>query len=320
MKISIALTTYNGAAYLQAQLSSYLVQERLPDELIVCDDVSTDETVKILESFKDAAPFKVRIIVNKKNLGYTQNFGKVISKCTGDLIFLSDQDDIWFSEKISVIENIFHKNPDKYLLIHDGELVNENLISFGATKLGQVLAGYGSDDSFITGALTVIRNVLVQDALPIPTEIIGHDRWLHGIASLLERRIVTKECLQQIRRHSTNTSTWIASSVKPINRATVVRNQLLEQPATSYEDRLEFNFELEERLLAIDVVGESDISESRVAIGIEKLTDERQALLQRERLLRLGFFRRKIKALQILVNGSYVHFNGLRSFLRDLFR
>lgn len=320
MKISIALTTYNGAAYLQAQLDSFLLQERQADELVVCDDVSNDRTVEILEGFKKKAPFPVLIIINRENLGFTQNFANVISKCTGDLIFLSDQDDIWFPEKISVIEKVFQQNPDKYLIIHDGELVNENLISDGATKLGQVLSGYGSDDHFITGALSVIRKALVQHALPIPVNIIGHDRWLHSIASLLERRIVVKKSLQLIRRHSSNTSTWVASSVKPISKFTVVRSQLLEQAATSYKDRLEFNSELAERFLVTDIADVSDISEGRVGIGIEKLASERQALLQREELLKLSFTRRKVKALQMLVSGSYAHFNGFRSFLRDVFR
>ncbi|MFT6754528.1 MAG: glycosyltransferase involved in cell wall biosynthesis, partial [Candidatus Azotimanducaceae bacterium] len=124
MKISIALTTYNGAAYLQAQLNSYLVQERLPDELVVCDDVSTDETVTILEAFKKTAPFQVRVIINELNLGFTKNFEKALLNCSGDLVFLSDQDDVWYPEKILVVVKAFLLNPDKYLLIHDGDLVD----------------------------------------------------------------------------------------------------------------------------------------------------------------------------------------------------
>ncbi|MFT5276204.1 MAG: glycosyltransferase involved in cell wall biosynthesis, partial [Saprospiraceae bacterium] len=151
MKISIALTTYNGAAYLQAQLNSYLVQERLPDELVVCDDVSTDETVTILEAFKKTAPFQVRVIINELNLGFTKNFEKALLNCSGDLVFLSDQDDVWYPEKILVVVKAFLQNPDKYLLIHDGDLVDENLVSHGATKRGQVVKGYGSDKHLITG-------------------------------------------------------------------------------------------------------------------------------------------------------------------------
>ncbi|HIE59179.1 MAG TPA: glycosyltransferase, partial [Hydrogenothermaceae bacterium] len=94
MRISIALATYNGDTYLQDQLNSYIAQERLPDEMVVCDDVSKDETVAILEAFQKVAPFEVQIIKNETNLGYTKNFEKALSLCSGDIVFFSDQDDV----------------------------------------------------------------------------------------------------------------------------------------------------------------------------------------------------------------------------------
>ena len=95
MRISIAMTTYNGSKYLNDQLKSFSQQDQAPDELIVCDDGSSDNTIKILEKFSLNAPFDVKIYQNESNLGFTKNFENALSKCTGDLIFLSDQDDIW---------------------------------------------------------------------------------------------------------------------------------------------------------------------------------------------------------------------------------
>lgn len=320
MKISIALTTYNGAAYLQAQLNSYLVQERLPDELVVCDDVSTDETVIILEAFKKTAPFPVRIIINTNNLGFTKNFEKVLSICSGDLVFLSDQDDIWFPEKIRVIEAAFKKNPDKYLFVHDGDLVDENLVSYGVTKRGQVLAGYGSDDHLCTGALTAFHKDLIQYAFPIPAEVAGHDGWLHNVARLLDKRLVIDQSLQLIRRHSQNTSAWVASSVKPITKLNVARSQFSTTPASSYNDRVLYNSNLTDRLLSLKALNQNEVSVSTITMSLAQLAKELKAITHREELLRLGFLRQKIRAVSMLACGDYAYFNGMKSFLRDLFR
>ena len=100
MRISLAMTTYNGEDYLEEQLESFLRQTRIPNELIVCDDGSRDSTLNILEAFQLKAPFPVMINRNVENLGYTKNFENALSKCSGELIFLSDQDDIWEANKV----------------------------------------------------------------------------------------------------------------------------------------------------------------------------------------------------------------------------
>src|SRR4051794_15860948 len=95
---SVAMCTYNGARFIGAQLASVAAQTRTPDELIVCDDRSTDETVAIVQKFADSAPFRVRLHVNEENLGSTKNFERAVSLCEGDLIALCDQDDVWLPE------------------------------------------------------------------------------------------------------------------------------------------------------------------------------------------------------------------------------
>ena len=78
MKVSIAMCTYNGAPFLREQLDSLVAQCRLPDEVVICDDASNDETVQILEEFSRTAPFQVKLSVNRTNLGVIKNFENAI--------------------------------------------------------------------------------------------------------------------------------------------------------------------------------------------------------------------------------------------------
>lgn len=320
MKVSIALAAYNGAAYIQEQLESFVAQTRMPDELVICDDGSTDETIAIIEEFSRVAPFKVIVQKNPTNFGYTRNFEKTLSLCGGDVVFLSDQDDVWFPEKIETVCNLFSSHPNCLLIIHDGRLVNENLEWQGATKLGQVRAGWGSDDLFVTGALTAVRRQMLSYALPLPPNIRGHDVWLHNLGRLLDCRLVTRTPLQIIRRHSSNTSTWIASSVDQIQRRTVLIAELRSPPSRSYDDRASMNRALASRIELIKCRTDSRIAAATVESALSHLADEERAIRARNRMVGYGCLRRRLAAAALLLRGQYKHFNGWKSFARDVFR
>jgi glycosyltransferase involved in cell wall biosynthesis len=134
LKLSVALCTYNGAKYLKEQLDSIGRQTRLPDELVICDDRSTDGTPGIVSQFAAEARFPVAFTVNKVNLGATKNFEKAIGRCTGDIILQSDQDDVWLDKKLELIEGIFLNNPDVRAIFSDAEVVDE--FSRGVERLG----------------------------------------------------------------------------------------------------------------------------------------------------------------------------------------
>ncbi len=110
--LSIAMTTYNGERFLRQQLDSIYSQSKLPDEVVVCDDNSSDGTVAILEEYK--VKYGLKYYVNNPGLGVNENFYKAISLCSGDYIALSDQDDIWLPNKIELTYN-------KLLEIDDGK-------------------------------------------------------------------------------------------------------------------------------------------------------------------------------------------------------
>ena len=105
--VSVALCTYNGTRYLKDQIDSIASQTRVPHELVVCDDCSSDDTVKILEAFASRAPFPVRLSVNPTNLGSTKNFAQAIALCRGDIIALCDQDDVWHPAKLERLASVF---------------------------------------------------------------------------------------------------------------------------------------------------------------------------------------------------------------------
>jgi glycosyltransferase involved in cell wall biosynthesis len=215
-KISIAMCTYNGARFLPAQIESFLAQSRLPDEVIVCDDGSIDDTAEIVRRFAEKAPFAVHLHINEKNLGSTKNFEKAIGLCTGDLIFLSDQDDIWLSEKIARIEATFLKNKNLALIFSDAELVDEGLdpighnlwsFTFPEAHRKEALNGGFFDvllrQNAVTGATMAFRSEYREMVLPIPDGIpnLIHDAWIALVIANSSEIGIIDEPLIRYRQH-----------------------------------------------------------------------------------------------------------------------
>ncbi|WFB36495.1 glycosyltransferase family 2 protein [Kiritimatiellota bacterium B12222] len=206
MKISIAMATYNGEKFVYEQLESFINQTRQPDEVIITDDGSNDQTVSLINSFSEIAPFDVKVFCNKKRLGYSQNFNLALSQTTGDIVFLSDQDDVWFPKKISKIVKLFEKEPDTLLIMNDAALTDKELKETGYTKIGQIQRSGASMDKFVMGCCCAFRRELLTLCLPVPTEFNSHDKWLVGIATSLNKKYIYHRVLQYYRRHDENTS------------------------------------------------------------------------------------------------------------------
>ena len=127
-KLSIALTTYNSEKYIEELLRSLTSQTRPFDELIICDDCSSDETIHILEDFIDRNNLseKVKLFFNASNVGFIENFKKCISYCSGDIIFLCDHDDVWLNNKLETIEELFSQYPNIGCLGHSFKTIDSN--------------------------------------------------------------------------------------------------------------------------------------------------------------------------------------------------
>lgn len=122
MRLSVALCTYNGEKFIEEQLESILCQSVSVDEIVVCDDGSTDKTLQIIERLRTEHNANILIYHNEKNLGVCANFQQAVNRCSGEIIFLADQDDIWYPNKVECITQWFRKHPDKRVVFTDGTL------------------------------------------------------------------------------------------------------------------------------------------------------------------------------------------------------
>jgi glycosyltransferase involved in cell wall biosynthesis len=216
MKLSIALATCNGQRYLRDQLDSFVSQTRSPDELVVCDDRSDDETPTLLEKFGEQSPFTVRIFHNEPRLGIIKNFERAVSLCRGDVIFLSDQDDSWASDKIARHEAVYLRHPELGLVFSNGDVVDEALAPLGYTlydtfgvrprRQRAINAGYALDQlvksSRVTGCTLSFRADCRDILLPLSDQFL-HDQWISLIMSAIARVRSLPESLIRYRRHHT---------------------------------------------------------------------------------------------------------------------
>ena len=125
MKTSVAMCTYNGAKYIREQLDSILNQSHPVDEIVICDDGSIDATIDIIKQVIDTTSTSIKLYKNKENLGFFKNFLQAISLCTGDIIFLSDQDDLWRDDKVEKICDWFNTYEKKDVVFTDAKLIDE---------------------------------------------------------------------------------------------------------------------------------------------------------------------------------------------------
>jgi glycosyltransferase involved in cell wall biosynthesis len=216
LRLSVAMCTYNGARFLPEQLESIAVQMRLPDELVVCDDRSGDESIGIVKNFAKNAPFPVRLEINEKNLGSIKNFEKGIGLCRGEIIALADQDDVWKPQKLAALESVLEEHPEAGYVFSDAELINERGAPIRTTLWnsirfrGAVLSNFSKTRQVetllrrnaATGATMIFRSCLKNVLLPISPYFV-HDYWIALLSSCLGAYgVPVPEPLIQYRQHT----------------------------------------------------------------------------------------------------------------------
>lgn len=316
--ISIALATYNGAAYLQEQLSSFSHQTILPDELVVCDDCSTDSTVDILNEFKTSAPFEVRIYRNATNLGYIRNFERAMSFCTGEVVFLSDQDDYWFHDKIEQVLALFESHPDVMVVLNDQIISDGNLSPSKATKLTNIIEFGYSKSIFVAGCCSAHRRAWQAIALPIPAGALAHDDWINGLAHRLGVSLISPIPLQLYRRHQSNVSNSLMSSTKRLRRFDrIIRfNPMHAQEGwrrtLAYDSAVAARVSSKTALLQAHGLGEAGAKLEKMLKGKVEAYDARLTIYE------LSKFKRIISIIRLWRLGGYHYFGNWRSALKDV--
>jgi glycosyltransferase involved in cell wall biosynthesis len=212
--ISVALCTYNGERYLQHQLESIATQTLPPDELVLCDDGSTDATLSIARHFAHSTPFPVRVIQNPKNLGYSLNFTQAVELCSHPIVALCDQDDIWLPHKLARIEAIMRGDPSVGGVFSDGELIDSSSRPTGGTLWQSFLFDAEDQARFDSGNAVpalVRRNVVTGMTLVFRRDL-GyllrqrpegwmHDNWMALMLAARSRLIAHPGLLVQYRIH-----------------------------------------------------------------------------------------------------------------------
>lgn len=215
--ISLAMPTFNGGKFLREQLDSIYEQTLVPDEIVVVDDCSTDNTREILEEYKLTRGLKY--YVNERNFGYNKNFEKAIMLCSGDFILLCDQDDVWLPNKVEKCYSKIVKYPQHIpALVSCFSSTDSNIL---ITKKGKKLRSGDwrlNYTLYATQGCTLILNKSLKDvALPFPDGMM-YDAYLGLTASLLGNRWYIGEQLMYYRIHQENafakeTSSTISSTL-----------------------------------------------------------------------------------------------------------
>lgn len=204
MNISVCMATFNGEKFIREQVMSILPQLGEDDEIIVSDDGSSDETINILNSFQDR---RIKIIVNKGRHGVVPNFENALKYSSGDYIFLSDQDDVWKTNKVEVILKQLRQYD---LVVHDAEMIDGEGRSLGKTYYSTM----HHKKDFISnlwrtrwlGCCMAFRREVLEMCLPFPSTIVAHDYWIGMLGMLKFRYCFIDDILICYRRHGNNTS------------------------------------------------------------------------------------------------------------------
>jgi glycosyltransferase involved in cell wall biosynthesis len=323
MKISIALAAYNGSAHIAEQLESFLAQTRQPDELVIVDDCSSDGTVGIVEVFAEVAPFPVEILVNDKNIGYAQNFGVALSRCSGDLVFLSDQDDVWFPDKIETIIRHLENDTSSTCFINDAMLTDSELVPSTATKAGQIKAAGLPETLFVMGCCVAVKRSLLDIALPIPRDVISHDDWLVGLSDYLNLTKRLPDILQYYRRHENNVSNEFVNTIQQIGKTHKFREDFKRfvkriTTADSLEREMRFCNQLKRRLIEQSESCAAIIGSDKFSGCKERAEIHYDALSSRYAIRAMKINHRMTPIATLWYQGGYHMSGGTTGAIKDL--
>lgn len=326
-RVSVAMCTMDGAPFIEAQLESILGQSRLPDEIIVCDDGSTDGTPDIASKIAQKYPNEFRMTRNERRLGYCRNFESAVRLATGDIVFLSDQDDVWFPDKVASMLRLFAEDPHMVLVYSDAVLTNEELQPTGTVferrkdaqlrkppTLRQLSQGVA-----FNGPMMAFHSRLKPFVIPFSPLSLhwAHDHWIAFIAYAVGEIGVIDRPLVYYRRHGTNSGGDAELDGGLLHQWRVVKKKYF--GSKEYGERRRGWEDMVARLREIKNSGLplSNPSKLDTLLQLSEMCLEfakaRQMYKTRARLARTS------GALRLLLTGEYHRYaRGVKSFVQDI--
>jgi len=224
--VSVIMCTYNGSRFIDEQVASIVQQDYPNIEIIITDDCSTDDTYTKLLAWQEKDP-RVTVIQNETNLGYNKNFEQAIQRGKGELIALSDQDDIWLPQKIS--KEVAAFTSDDIVLVHNRSVRIENgHFDYNKAFLQHHFEGDDTRKLFffnqVMGHDMLLRRSLVKHIVPIPP-LMSYDWWITVIATCYGRIVSVEDFLVHHRIHGSNNffSNNAASKKKELDLADTLK-------------------------------------------------------------------------------------------------
>lgn len=323
MRISVVLATFNGSRFLPDQLDSILDGTRPPDEMVVVDDASSDNSVALVEERLQRSTGTALVLLrNKTNIGASASFALGVAATTGDLLLFSDQDDRWMPHKIAVLERAFIQDPRLCMAYSDGLITNSELEPDGRTIFGtrnkaKLLLGaqrepievaFNPDIKGCTMALdAAFARALFATTPPGFERYWGHDHWAAIHAYGTGKVHALNEPLLWHRFHGSNASGAVRFNPFRVDHWRRYLKAIKAQGPDHYHERY--------RLLLdhIRATGADVVPELRAAIG------QCLAISARRRDLKaLPLFARSRVAARYYREGIYDNYNGAFTALRDV--
>lgn len=318
LTISVAMCTFNGERFLNAQLESIAAQGRPPDELVICDDGSTDASQEIIRQFAQRSTFPVRFRVNERNLGSTKNFEQAISLCQGTIVALADQDDVWYPHKLARMEKAFQE-PGIVAAFSDADLIDDDsrplgsrlwpTFAFNLEKQQQFIDGRALKvlirHPVVTGATMALRRQWFDLMVPIPAEHI-HDSWISFLLAACGWFEVISEPLMQYRQHE---GQQLGPGPLSLREQTARARRT---GADSYLEQIERFHQLDERL-------EGSKDNFPYGARAQELIKKKVFHLTYRAQLPVAIVARLPKLIRELLNLGYWHYSaGWKSVAKDL--
>ncbi|WP_165826266.1 glycosyltransferase [Rhizobium wuzhouense] len=320
LSVSVVMATFNGADYLREQLNSLFGQTRLPNELVVYDDGSSDDTWSLLQDYAAKAPFEMKVLGGHQNRGVNAAFRSALIEASGDVIFFCDQDDIWLPTKIEAMLAALDATPlagfvfcDAVQFVSPDRSLPETLWTLArftparqARFRQKPLETMISGGNVVYGMASAFRRDVIEPFMGIEAagSVMTHDTWFALCATASGRPgLALPQKLVAYRRHARQTS--VLAGRRPENLTTRSEAQRVR-----FEQEIEAFRLVRQSVSRFSLATDLDLTTSLAILDRKIAFLEARAALRRERSAK--------RAFSELFNRDYWRMSrGVLSVLRD---